>query len=73
MIQDELKRQVKEYGFFDDDTEILIRNEKGLFCETINKLVTNIKDRIVLGQVIYKCDKDKLEKTINEVINENIK
>ena len=72
MTWGELKRQVEEYQFFDDDTEVLVRNEKGLFCETTNKLVTDIKDRIVLGQVIFKCTKDELEKVISEELDKTI-
>jgi hypothetical protein len=68
MTWGELKRQVEEYQFFDDDTEVLVCNEKGLFCEITDELIVDVKDRIVLGQVIYKCTKDKLKEIVNKVI-----
>ena len=72
MTWGELKRQVEEYQFFDDDTEVLVRNEKGLFCETTDKLITDIKDRIILEQVVFKCTKDELEKVISEELDKAI-
>lgn len=49
MTWGKLKALVEWYSFFDDDTEVMICNEKGLFCETEDDLAVDFKDRIVLA------------------------
>lgn len=48
MTWGELKKSVEEFGVFDDDTEVMVYNEKHLFCETEDELGVDMKDRIVL-------------------------
>lgn len=59
-----LKALVDWHGYFDDDTEVMIQNEKGLFCETTDELAVDFKDRIVLAIQKYSkdLDQDKIDK-----------
>ena len=54
-----LKALVEWNSCFDDDTEVMIQDENGLFCETADELAVDFKDRIVLA--IKKYSKDSYE------------
>lgn len=61
MTWGKLKALVEWHRFFDDDTEVMIRNEKGLFCETEDDLAVDFKDRIVLAVKDYSKDYNENE------------
>lgn len=56
MTWGKLKALVEWYGIFDDNTEVMVYNEKKLFCETEDDLEVDIKDRIVLAIKDYGKD-----------------
>lgn len=64
MTWGELKKQVEQYSFFDDTTEIVIINEADLYCEVKDKLGFDGKDRIALEIKKYYAEPKQLKSGI---------